>query len=334
MLSVTLVTGLRDSSKARVVRTLGTPTADDGPRDWPLDDAADFALELADRIRALADDGQNGSMVVELAAEADIVEVALVLRHVFAETPAIVALRDVVAVADARDLRALLFREGPAAADLGRAERLALLLEFATAIVIVGADGDGARELVGLAQKLNPGAALLALGADERMRRLSRSRGRASIDGLGRGLGWMLELSGAAGLPTTSHGVGCLVYRDPRPFHPARLAAVVESWLEPEDAGLILRSRGLVRLATRADRVGSWSTAGAVLALDPTAMTSWDADSPSGQELVFFGLDLNRDHIVRALDSCLLDSAELIAGPMEWETYYDPFPVWDLKHDH
>jgi G3E family GTPase len=188
-------------------------------------------------------------------------------------------------------------------------------------------------EIRGLVSKLNPAALQLELTRDGALRRFGPARSRAPVESLGRSIGWMLELSGIP-LPTTTHGIGCVVYRDPRPFHPVRLAAGINDWLEPADAGLIVRSRGLVRLATRPGRIGSWSTAGEVLALDPTAMTSWEENSPAGQELVFFGRDLKHDYITRVLDSCLLSDDELLAGPMEWETYYDPFPAWDLEHGH
>ena len=332
-LEVTLVTGLDADAKTRVVRSLGAPVS--AGEQWPDDADDDFPLALADRLCALADDGHRGALVIELEAEADVVETALVLRHVLGSSRSGAVLRDVITVQRAGDLRALLFREAPLG-DIALPERLALQLEFATTVVVVDAERVPARqlgEIQGLLLGLNPTANLLAFGGDG-YRRLAAASGRASVDGLGLTTGWMLELGGHAGLPATRHGVGCLVYRDPRPFHPGRLAAVVDGWLEPDDAGLILRSRGLVRLASRADRVGSWSTAGGVFALDPTSMTTWHPDTPAGQELVFFGLDINRDHIERALNSCLLSDDEFVAGPMEWETYHDPFPVWQLEHGH
>jgi G3E family GTPase len=298
----------------------------------------DFCVELAESLIAAAHDGQTGRTAVDLPADADPVEAALVLPRMFAETRGSVRLDEIVAVVTAPDVRALLFRDGEtgSGSSVGLSEQLALQLEFATAIVLVDAHlvGEaGLGEIYGAVNKLNPCARQLVLTSDGRPRRLGEVAPRARAETLGRACGWMLELSGAA-LPTTVNGIGSVVYRDPRPFHPLRLAAAVESWLEPADAGLIVRSRGLVKLATRADRIGSWSTAGEVLAVDPTAMMSWHADTPAGQELVFFGRDLNRDYIVRVLDSCVLSDDELVAGPMEWETYYDPFPAWDLDHGH
>jgi G3E family GTPase len=334
-LAVTLVTGLRDAQKVRVLQSLGYDAAGE---EIESETDEDFALVLAEQLVASAEDGARGRTAVHIPAEADPVEIALVLPRVFAEHGRDVALQEIVAVATAPDLRSLLFRDGAPdeLTTLGAPEQLALQLEFATAVVVTDAGSISPTELLeirGLLSKLNPSAKQLELTAGCTLRRLDGVRRASSAEALGRTAGWMLALSGAP-LPTSVHGIGCVVYRDPRPFHPVRLAAAVDSWLEPADAGLIVRSRGLVRLATRADRVGSWSTAGEVLAVDPTTMTSWNPDATAGQEMVFFGRDLNRDYIVRVLDSCLLSDDELVAGPMEWETYYDPFPVWTLEHGH
>jgi len=335
LLAVTVITGLRDPQKHLVLKSLGYETAGE---EIESKTDEDFALVLAEQLVASAEDGARGRTAVHIPAEADPVEIALVLPRVFAERGRDVAVQDIVAVATASDLRALLFREGAPdeAVDVDIPEKLALQLEFATAVVVTDTDAVPPIELLeirGLLSKLNPSATQLELTPATSLRRFDGGLRRTSAEMFGRTAGWMLELSGVP-LPTTVHGIGCVAYRDPRLFHPARLAAVVDSWLEPADAGLIVRSRGLVRLATRADRVGSWSTAGEVLALDPTAMTSWEVDTPAGQELVFFGRDLNHDYITRVLNSCLLSDEELIAGPREWETYVDPFPAWNLEHNH
>ena len=101
--------------------------------------------------------------------------------------------------------------------------------------------------------------------------------------------------------------------------------------------GRVLRSRGFFRLASRPDHVGSWSSLGAMLALDPTANPSWDADAPIGQALWFVGERLDVPAIERALDGALLTSDELLAGPEVWRTWADPFPVWpalDPSEEH
>ncbi|MBG6056452.1 G3E family GTPase [Salinibacterium sp. CAN_S4] len=341
-LAVTLVSGLRHVGKSTVATILSGTAADDNPGP-PLGsdeaDAGELALELAEHLVDLADSGRRGDVIIELEP-ADPAEIALVLESVFKErtTSDGPALRELITVARANDIRRLLFRDGPEAAadDCDTSELLAVQLEFATAIILTGVADCRPTELraiYGLIERLNPAAAVVTLAGAIRLRR-RRPPSLTVASEVGRRMGWALELSGRGGLPTTLNSINTVVFRDPRPFHPARLAEVVTHCLEPDDVGLILRSRGLARLASRPERVASWTSAGTVLAINSTAMTSWDADSPVGQELVFVGQHLHPERIARALRAALLGDDELIAGPMEWAGYVDPFPVWQIEHDH
>lgn len=343
-LAVTLVSGLRRSGKTTLA-TLLTGGQQDGRLDGiagdELVDAHQLVVSLADHLLDMAEAGHRGDVVIELQPVADPAEIALLLEELFTGaggTGSGVALREVITVARATDIRRLLFREGLELSGDGydTSEQLATQLEFATAVVLTGIEACSAqqlREIHGLLTKLNPNAAIATLATAPRLRR-RRSPSRTLAADLGRSMGWALELSGKAGPPTTLNTVSTLVFRDPRPFHPERLAKVVADCLEPHDVGLILRSRGLVRLASRLDRVGSWTSAGKVLAINPTSMLSWDVDSPVGQELVIIGRNLLPDRIARTLRAALLGDDELIAGPMEWANYADSFPAWQIEHDH
>ena len=140
--------------------------------------------------------------------------------------------------------------------------------------------------------------------------------------------GWIRQLNGEGLLASSPSGLSCVVYRDPRPFHPGRLSDFLAN--RSSDAGEILRARGLFRLASRPSTVGSWNSAGPTLAFEPTSMGSNDPESPWGQEIAFFGRDLDRARLAANLDACLLSDREFIGGPLEWRALHDPFPRWDL----
>jgi G3E family GTPase len=143
--------------------------------------------------------------------------------------------------------------------------------------------------------------------------------------------GWIRQLNGE-GLPNSSRaGLGCVVYRDPRPFHPGRLAAFLSD--RSSASGEILRSRGLFRLASRPFVVGSWSSAGPTIGFEPTSMGSHDPESPWGQEIAFFGKNLDAAGLTANLNACLLTDDEFVGGPLEWRSLADPFPAWDLDRD-
>ncbi len=151
------------------------------------------------------------------------------------------------------------------------------------------------------------------------------------LEWLQRSPGWIRQLSGE-GRPTAGRtGLGCVVYRDPRPFHPGRLADFLSA--RTADSGEILRSRGLFRLASRPLTVGSWNSAGPTIGFEPTSMGSHDPESPWGQEIAFFGKNLDAATLTANLDACLLTDREFIGGPIEWKCLADPFPAWNVDAD-
>ena len=143
--------------------------------------------------------------------------------------------------------------------------------------------------------------------------------------------GWIRQLNGEGLLTSSRTGLGCVVYRDPRPFHPGRLAHFLSS--KTAESGEILRSRGLFRLASRPHIVGSWNSAGPTIGFEPTSMGSHDPESPWGQEIAFFGRNLDAARLTANLNACLLTDHEFVDGPIEWKSLDDPFPAWDVDSD-
>ena len=139
--------------------------------------------------------------------------------------------------------------------------------------------------------------------------------------------GWDDELAGGHTPETEEYGISSLTFTADRPFHPARLEAVLAQ------LNRLLRSKGFCWLASRPEVAALWSQAGPNLTFEAAAY--WTAlEMPPGQELVFIGVRLNRPHIRDLLNTALLTDAELAAGPRAWARYPDPFPSWGELHEH
>jgi len=152
--------------------------------------------------------------------------------------------------------------------------------------------------------------------------------------------GWIKELNEGHVPETDEYGITSFVYRRRRPFHPVRW----HGWLTgfPQE---IVRSKGFFWLATRPDMVGLLSQAGSslifqgaglwiaalpkaqqklVFADDPELLERWDDKYGDRQtELVFIGLDMDREEIEADLDDCLLTEEEMAD---DWSGFADPLP--------
>lgn len=157
--------------------------------------------------------------------------------------------------------------------------------------------------------------------------------------------GWQKALMGEVLPETEEYGISHFVYRASRPFHPEKLKA----WLASEWPGVI-RSKGFFWLATRYDRVGGWSQAGAVTQTEPhgrwwatAPRDQWPDDpvwldaimkvwkAPHGdrrQEIVLIGQDMDRAALTKGFDDCLISPLQFGLGPKAWTKLPDPFPSW------
>lgn len=338
---LSLVSGLRSVDRALVVAELIRSGRSDVIEHAPHrgEDLGTAAFAIAARAGDLVE--SRDLVIVDLDPFTPPVEFALAM-HSALDDRALggrARLRDVITVASASDIHALLFSTVGACRE-AEAERLATQLEFATLVVLTGTDTGtdagttgttgSARDLV---TRLNPRAFVIpisSLPATVASEWWARPRQAHRLDET---LGWVLELAGIRSRQASTNPVRTVVFRDLRPFHPSRFARLVSSVFTSGDVGRILRSRGLVTLASRPGRLGSWATAGRCVSFEPTSMLAGHPGATVGQELVFFGLDLDSDALSERLVGCLLTDAELIAGPTEWANYRDRFPSWQVDHD-
>jgi len=228
------------------------------------------------------------------------------------------------------------------------ADLLTEQVEFADVIVANKADlvppADFDR-LVGILRMLNPRADVVpASFGDVPLARVLET-GRFDEEEASRAAGWVQALQGNPMPETEEYGISSFVYRARRPFHPARLHALLSS-----DLPGVVRAKGFYWLASRMADVGTWSLAGAVGRIEK--MGSWWAavprerwpDDPEWrdalasvwaepwgdrrQELVFIGCGMDEAAIRRDLAACLLTEAEMRRGPEGWALMVDPFPRW------
>ena len=142
---------------------------------------------------------------------------------------------------------------------------------------------------------------------------------------------------------TEEYGISSFVYRARRPFHPAKIHALLNG-----DLPGVIRAKGHFWIATRPDWAAEFSLAGAVSMVRPLGRwwsgvperfwpTHPEAEAermrhwaePWGdrrQELVFIGTGFDRDEIEARLEACLVEDGEFT--PERWADLRDPFPAW------
>lgn len=153
--------------------------------------------------------------------------------------------------------------------------------------------------------------------------------------------GWLQELQKGEHTPETDeYGISSFVYRRRRPFHPERLTNWFDEW--PEE---IVRAKGMLWLATRNDTALSFSQAGPSIQLgmmghwiatlskeeqakilqeQPEIKELWDeAHGDRINEIVFIGIEMNREELEEELDRLLLTDEEM---NMDWTQFVDPLP--------
>lgn len=155
---------------------------------------------------------------------------------------------------------------------------------------------------------------------------------------------WLKEARGEHTPETEEYGISSFVYRANKPFDPQKFW----DFCHQEWPGII-RAKGMFWLATRWNHIGILSQAGSLRNLECGGMwlgaipqTEWTPEIHSlaeksnwkapyfdrQQELVFIGIDLEKEKIIESLNKCLIDDEKLSKGPADWLDMKDPFPSW------
>ncbi|MFJ7826652.1 GTP-binding protein [Psychrobacillus sp. NPDC096623] len=188
--------------------------------------------------------------------------------------------------------------------------------------------------------KMNPEATIISVENGVVSPTEILDRGLFNFEKASQGAGWIKELNEEHVPETEEYGITSFVYRRKRPFHPERWYAWLNTF--PQE---IVRSKGFFWLATRNNMAGLLSQAGSSLQIqaaghwiaslpkseqemifqeDPSLKSRWDDVHGDRQtEMVWIGLDMNRDEIESQLDGCLITDAEM---EIDWTKLSDPLP--------
>ncbi|AFT71620.1 CobW/P47K family protein [Alloalcanivorax dieselolei B5] len=230
------------------------------------------------------------------------------------------------------------------------ADLLADQIEFCDVLLVSKTDlidEDELKQVVASLRALNPEAEIVPIRQGQVDLDRVLETGRFDFERASQAPGWLKEMRGEHTPETEEYGIASFTYKARRPFHPKRFFEFLHrDW----EQGKLLRSKGFFWLASRPQWAGSWSQAGGIAHHGPAGLfwkavprSHWPEDpeyrdnilasweEPFGdmrQELVFIGQDLSPEQARRALDACLLDDDELLAGQDHWRTLEDPFPDW------
>ena len=229
-------------------------------------------------------------------------------------------------------------------------------VEFANVIIINKTDLISPYDLEQLEQivrRLNPDAEILH--STESRVPLSKilGTGRFQLAEAEEMPDWLSIPRGEEETETEEYGISSFVYRRDRPFHPKRLNDALDGDMEEGLFQGVLRSKGLMWIASRNDWAYDWSQAGCSIRMNPAGFW-WAAaseeewpdneediaeirsrlDGEHGdrhQELVFIGQGLDQQNVERHLDRCLLTDLEFVLGPEAWSDFEDPFPSIEIE---
>ncbi|MFH9177493.1 CobW family GTP-binding protein [Streptomyces albogriseolus] len=337
--SVALHHDLSTAADGTVLRQVRDASGELSRDEAPLvNDCACCALreDLVPELRRLADAGLTRLAVVELW---DSVEPKGMAEVVVQHATDAVRLTNVVTAVDPALVLACLgngddLAEAGLAATAGDRRTVgdtwARQLEYAPVLAVVGSE-DADDEDRALLTQLHPTARQVSADSPE--------LARLAFTGFDAEAAAAAQHPACALLPQEADeaGVTTFVWRRHRPFHPERLYEALEDL-----CCAAVRSRGRFWLADRPDTLLAWDAAGGALCVESAgpwlaslpdaawemvppvrrAAAALDWHSEHGdrcQHLVFTSPGLDRDGLVRVLESCLLTDAEYAAGPEAWK---------------
>ncbi|MFS0749786.1 GTP-binding protein [Oceanobacillus sp. 1P07AA] len=218
-------------------------------------------------------------------------------------------------------------------------------IEFANIIILNKVDlvdKEHMEELMAVLKQLNPEAQIIKTKYGVVPLEAILHTGLFDFEKASQGAGWIKELNEEHIPETEEYGISSFVYRRNRPFHPERWNEWLNNW-----PNTIIRAKGFFWLASRNDVTGLLSQAGTSLSIqgagkwiatypkeeqeslineDPNLLDNWDSKyGDRMNELVFIGIKMDKQAIMKDLDKCLLTNLEMES---DWNKLIDPLPAF------
>lgn len=227
------------------------------------------------------------------------------------------------------------------------ADLLVNQVEFCDVLIVNKCDlveEEGLQKLEAVLKTLQPSAKMIRSIRGQVEPREILHTGQFDFEKASESAGWIRELTAGGHKThtpeTDEYGISSFVYSRKKPFHTARL----DQWLHSQMPENIVRAKGIAWFATHHDLSILLSQAGPSVTIEPVAY--WVASLPEEEQqsimkdnsylveewdetygdrhtqLVFIGIDLPQEKIVKELDACLLTDEEM---KKDWSTFEDPF---------
>lgn len=224
-------------------------------------------------------------------------------------------------------------------------------VEFANVIILNKTDlisSESFEILKASIQKLNPVARIITSVLGKVNPNEIINTGLFNYEEAENSAGWIRELEGIHTPETEEYGINSFVFRDSKPFHPNRLWNFI-TFHFPSN---IIRSKGLLWMASRPEQAINWSQAGGSMKAEGAGV--WWASMPLSErmtfnnfvefqdiieerwtskfgdrlnEIVFIGQKINETEIINELNNCLCTEDEIVDYHDGFFSTKDPFPI-------
>jgi len=239
-------------------------------------------------------------------------------------------------------------------------------VEFANVLILNKMDKvseEEANRVKAMVTRLNPDAKVYTTQKSKIDLKKVLNTGLFDFDHASNNAGWLKEVRGEHIPETVEYGISSFVYRRRRPFHPLRLNETMEAGKLNR---LVIRSKGTAWVGSNRTHSVTWSSAGELASLERGM--PWFASIPEEnwsleftgeenklseedinnikkdfsddeligdrrQEIVFIGVDLDKEKVEKILDAALLTEEEMkIKDYWDELAENDPFD-WDPGFD-